>query len=363
MRTLLTFMPNPTDATSLYRGVGPFHTLKRKMGDINVIINPELNWASLKMCDAVFLQRPGLDHHVRIVDMAHANSKPVWVDYDDDLFRVPLCNRAHSIYSKAKIQNNMLTIIAKADIVTVSTTALKDLLVSILTGVAKGGDQQPDLAALKLSHEKIHVVPNAYDDEILAPLEDVGRPSHQNKIVAWRGSATHDKDLMLFTSQICDVVRDHLDWTYNLIGAPFWWTVERVQEVRGVKPTNLVVSETMDPADYFGFLTKTRPEVMIVPLEDIPFNRCKSNIAWVEATHAGAVTIAPDWDEWRRPGVITYKDKDDFKAKLESVVRGELDTRALWRMSRDFIASGLTLTRVNDQREALLRKLMEGRRC
>jgi hypothetical protein len=44
----------------------------------------------------------------------------------------------------------------------------------------------------------------------------------------------------------------------------------------------------------------------MVPLHVSDFNRAKSNIGWIEAVHAGAITVAPDFQEWRRPGVINY---------------------------------------------------------
>jgi hypothetical protein len=119
---------------------------------------------------------------------------------------------------------------------------------------------------------------------------------------------------------------------------------------------------------YMGVFRQLAPFIHIVGLEDNPFNRAKSNVAWVEASAAGAVVLAPDWPEWQRPGVQTYTDPEDFERKLKALmldytkeeVRGdgrELHWRAL--ESREFIAKNQTLRKTNETRIEILRELAE----
>lgn len=353
MKNVFVMCPNPTDATSLYRGLGPLQALRRKMGgDINLIVAPEVNWATLKGSDAIFLQRPALDHHLTIVNMALASRKPVWVDFDDDLFRIPRCNPAARIY--AKLQNNMVAIVAKATVVTVSTEALAETLRAILKRVADGKQTE---AGISTDQSKIVVVPNALDDELLDLPTDYPCPG---SLVTWRGSATHDKDLALVTEQLARVIGRNLEWTYQFVGEPFWWTMERLDEVPGLKPKSITQVEPLDPIVYFDFLKKVKPAVFIVPLQDIPFNRAKSNIAWIEATYAGAVTIAPDWPEWQKPGVIRYKDAADFEKVFGAALQGgTFDLADRWHKSRDYIEENLRLTTVNRVREVVLRGMID----
>lgn len=355
MKTLMCMTPNPNDATSLYRAVGPLQSLKRRMGDIELIFNPLVSWATLKGADAVFLQRPALDNHVQIIDVAQANRTPVWVDYDDDLFNVPRCNPTFRIYGQQKVQNNVSRMLAKADVVTVSTVALQAQVRAILSRIGQAPQSVPDL---RLNPNKVHLVPNAYDEDLLSPLR--GRaPARQSTLATWRGSATHDKDLLGYTPELCNVIARHLHWTYNFVGSPFWLTVEKIEAVPKLKTDSMILVDALDPIEYFAFLAKTKPALMHVPLEDVQFNRCKSNIAWVEATHAGAVALAPAWAEWERPGVITYKDHKEYEDRFDRFIRGEFDGAKLWAESRDFIAENLTLTKVNRIRELILRDLME----
>lgn len=356
MTTLMCQMPNPTDATSLYRGLGPLQALRRTgtFDRFELAVGGLVNWASLKNCDAVFVQRPAKKDHVRIVDMAKANKKKVWIDYDDWLYGVPFSNKTHRIYNDPNTQNYMSEMIAKADVVSVSTPYLGRLVQSILARIAKGAQSVPGLI---LDPEKVVVVPNAYDLDLMSDLSDASKQPHQNKLVAWRGSGTHDKDLLGVTENLVRVIEKHLDWTYNFIGEPFWLSIERLEKIPGIRETNIQLTETIDPIDYLGFLKTVAPALMIVPLEDGDFNRSKSNIAWLEATHAGAVTLAPDFDEWRKPGVITYKNAEDFERKLDDFLRGEYDAERAWRLSRDYILENLTLDRVNGTREEIVRRL------
>lgn len=350
-------MPEPTDATSLYRGVGPLQTLRRQTNyDLELVVGGMVNWASLKGSDAVFLQRPALDNHVRMIDMAKANGKPVWVDYDDWLYGVPHFNKAARLYGKTNIQNNMSKLIAKADVVTVSTPFLKNQIVRIIEAIAKSPQQEKNLV---LDPRKVVVVPNAYDLDIMSDLSEASKSPHQNKLVAWRGSGTHDKDLLNVTPNLASVIGRHLDWTYSFIGEPFWLSMEQLDQVPGAKETTVNIVETLDPIDYLAFMTTVKPAVMIVPLDDNPFNRSKSNIAWIEATHAGAVTIAPDFEEWRRPGILNYSTPEEFEKVLEDLLRGHVDGNFLWRQSRDFILENLTLPKVNQRRQDIINCLVE----
>lgn len=363
MKNLLCYLPNPVDATSLYRAVGPLQSLKRTSGidfDIKVNVEPA-TWALMKGIDAVFLQRPSTGNMLKVMDLAINSGKQVWIDYDDDLYEVPFYNRSHRVYGKQQTQNIMTDIIARADVVTVSTVALQRKLQSMIERVAM---VEQKVRGLKLNPEKVVVVPNAYDTDFLQdPNIAYGERDRQRTLVAWRGSDTHDKDLWIHTPAIKEVVASNLDWTFNFIGQPFWLTLQELSTIPRIKNSTVVYTETLDPVLYFDFLKETRPAVMIVPLEDTAFNRAKSNIAWIEATHAGAITLAPDWEEWKKPGVVTYKGDRDFQRKLDALVRGNYDHAKQINDSRSYIAKNLTMEVVNKTRAKILESLWSRRKA
>jgi hypothetical protein len=80
---------------------------------------------------------------------------------------------------------------------------------------------------------------------------------------------------------------------------------------------------------------------MIVPLEDEVFNRCKSNIAWLETARSGTITVAPFWESWAVPGVYAYED-DFFDTAHGALTEGEK-----WWGGWDYIQNNLLLSEIN----------------
>lgn len=346
MKTLLAFAPAYTDATSFYRAFGPLGELKKQYPEINIIRGEEVNWATLSMVDAIYLQRPFNQTHVQIVEMARSNGKKVWIDYDDDLYSVPLGNRAYKLYVNQATQNNITSLVAKADFISVSTHQLKRKLSEIINKI-----QDKKIPDAVTNTEKIVVVPNAYNPNFCKYRKEI---TSQRKILTWRGSDTHDKDLLVYTAAMKQAFATNLTWTMNLIGQPFWYTIEQIGSIPGIKNENLIVTPALDPAEYWKMIYLSNPSLVFVPLWDCPFNRSKSNIAWIEGAHAGAGCLAPDWEEWRRPGIINYKDPKDFFEKMTSVLKGEINTMKLYEDAWQYILENLTLEKVNPLRKKIL---------
>lgn len=115
----------------------------------------------------------------------------------------------------------------------------------------------------------------------------------------------------------------------------------------------------MDIIDYFRNIKTLRPSIQIVPLENIMFNYNKSNIAWIEGTYAGAVTIAPNLPEFNKPGVLTYNSPKEFKSILEGCLKGDYDLRSLYDSSYIYIKENLLLSKVNNLRKEVINLLFE----
>lgn len=349
-------MPNPLDATSLYRGLGPLGTLQKDFSALQVDVPAQFTWASMKMADVLFLQRPGTADHVKILGLAKAHNLPVWVDFDDDLFCVPQSNPAHKAYSRPEVQNLISDIIARCDALSVSTEFLAERMRSILirvgNGIALGGETR----GMNLDPRKVVVVPNAYDPDIMRPFPQ-GHAPNPSKLIYWRGSKTHDQDMEVYADALRAAYSRHLDWTLNFVGEPFWKTIDAIDTIPGINPQKFICTEVMPPTDYLDFLSIISPALCIVPLDKIPFNAAKSNISWIEATHAGAVCLAPDWPEWQRPGVINYKDPKDFAQLLDRFCSGKIDGVAEWHKSWNWIQKNLMLRDVNAKRMDLMEQL------
>lgn len=330
---ILANIPNRKDATSLYRAMGPLGELRRQDPRISVDLVPEYSWDMFAMSNIFFLQRPYTNAHLDMVLMAKDNGVPVWIDYDDDLFSVPVSNPAYRVYGSESVKKNVANIISHADAVTVSTPFLKKQL-----------ERGP--APL---NKNITVIPNAFNSRIFNYR--IQPPKDRRRLVMWRGSSTHHKDLQVHMTELVSAINRDSTWTWLFQGDKPWFLFERLGN-------NAVFSDSLDPILYFKHMHETKPPVMIVPLHDCEFNRAKSNIAWMEAAFFGAMTIAPAWEEWDRPGCVTYKDPKSFGEVLESVMRGEFDPTVEAEKAWDYINDNLLLRDVNKIRTRVIESLL-----
>lgn len=326
MLKVLVLSPVPTDTTSLYRAIGPLSRLvaQRK---VQMQFAPEVNWATISPTDVVFMQRPFTNAHFQMARMVKLQGKPLVVDYDDFLFDVPSWNPTRARFGAENIQKNMAEIIAMADQVMVSTEDLKRLLSPL--------------------NDNIHVVPNAYHTHLFAHYQ--GKWSEPpKKIVLWRGSNTHEKDVFSVAESLVRVARAHPDWMFTFLGTDFW----QLRESLGKQYVHV---PAVDPLEYFQAIHDIRGRIMITPLVDCEFNRAKSNIAWLEGTHAGMACLGPDFPEWKRPGCLNYSNAEDFGEKLAHLI-GLSDTQHSERVeaSWEHIQNELSLDKVNEKRLRVL---------
>jgi len=329
MKNLAVICPSQTDATSFYRGVGPLAELRRERSDLALTFINSIDWATLKLCDAVFLQRPFSNNHLMIAELTKRNRLPLWLDFDDDLFCVPEWNPCAAIYNKKEIQKNVATMAALADVITVSTEAIRERLLPL--------------------NKNIVVVPNAFDERLVG-----ARPEHKQPdapLIMWRGSKTHRKDLNVAGEACIQLSQANPNATWLFLGETPWFADYMPHK-------NTICAEPIDPIEYWEFLGKTKPSIMIVPLNDCEFNRSKSNICWQEASFAGAATLAPNWPEWKKPGVTNYENGADFLPKLMAMLEAskvQLSCNA--NKSWQYINENLLLSIVNKKRHAILEEL------
>lgn len=275
------------DATVMYRGLGVLHDLKSK--GVNVIKCESSDYISLKQFDVVFVQRPHSEAHLHLCKEVVNMGIPLWLDYDDFLFDVPISNGAYKLYMNTACHSRMAEMIELASVVTVSTMALK--------------------ALLEISDTPVVCVPNLYDPVYHGKVSTAQR----SEWITWRGSNTHQEDLMSVYEPICDFLASNSSARIEFIGHVFWQLLEKFpKQVRCVGP--------MPWFEYISYLKNRAPKIHIVPLKDNIFNKCKSNVSMIEGRVAGAAVIAPDWYEWQTADA-KYKTKDDFYNLLSTACK------------------------------------------
>lgn len=336
MKNLLCLIPSFHDATSFYRAAGPIGRIRKVVSNVQFNFINEYNWATLHMCDALFVQRPFKEDHVKVIEMAKNQGLKVWVDYDDDLFTVPTDNPASGVYNEAATKKAVAKCIAMADEVTVTTPFLKKRF------------QEGPVPLNK----NITVIPNAFDFEMFNYRDD--ETSMRNKIMLWRGSITHERDLTTVAKEVINIAQDPKcsEWLWRFVGYNPWFITDKLL------PKQYIHSKSLDIMEYNRHIFDIAPQAIFVPLHDSVFNRSKSNIAWFEGTLAGAVCIAPNWEEWTQPGIINYDSPRNFEDIVKAVMGGQINLEKMVTDSWNHMKENFDIRKVNRKRIEVIERLM-----
>lgn len=322
------FYPNPEDTTSFYRGAGPFQMLRKLIPELKCYFLKNTAWSTLRQFDLIFVQRPFEKQCVDLLTSAKQCGIPTWVDHDDDFTSIPKDNPAFDFFSDDEIQSNFKKCLELASFVTVTTEALQK--------------------TLKQWNDNVLIIPNAHDDYLLGPCAPEEKRSNT---IVWRGSNTHQNDLLHFKDEIIALGEKFPDFEWHFLGYdPFFITSKIRHKFHKARPV----------IDYFALIKHLRPAVLMCPLVDVPFNHAKSNIAWLEATFAGAVTVGPSFDHWQRPGVFNYTNPESFYDKVQSAIAsltGEVTQETA--IGAAYIRKNLSLSVTNQARAALVRGVYE----
>lgn len=286
---ILIVTPWSRDASSYWRCIGPMSYLaKNSGGDIDIDVFPEKTifaWDYAIQYDLIFMHRPCRNEDLIIMRVARNLGIPVWVDYDDWLFGLPEWNPHLDSYHNPNTQQLMAHVLACADVVSCTTSALAQAFTKV--------------------NKQVVIVPNAYRSDLF-PWRQTPPPKREVTFV-WRGTNTHDGDLY----SVMEGLKNLPDKLHTFGTMPY--------VVIKDSGTEFVQIPHQDVILYWQKLYDLKPKFMLFPLQDNFFNHCKSNIAWIESCHAGALTVAPDLPEWRQPGVHTYKpgDSQSFREAVD----------------------------------------------
>ncbi len=267
------------DTVSFYRGFGPL----LQHSDLVEVKSPRnpggIDWADLVGVDAVMLSRPGTENQIRLCEMVKAipDGPKLWIDFDDAPFSLPVGNPAFVEYQRsAGLFHKALDY---ADIITVSTNGVRDDLV-----------QNGNLVS---SCAPIHVIPNRCAFEA-ADLHS------QRPIGAWRGSATHSRDLDAYYQEIVAHCKDHKIQQFYFFGPPHDILMNALLEA----DIEVLVESPREIHLYMKRMKEIAPQFLYIPLAKNPFNDAKSCIAAYEGLAAGALPVVfgePDEFNWIKP--------------------------------------------------------------
>lgn len=268
--------------------------------------------------DAILVERPITPQALQLVTQCKNMGVIAWIELDDDLLRIPDYNNSQDFFSVPQHVQTIQQIIATADLVTVSTPHLQKLYGSI--------------------NRNTRVIPNAWCDYRfpLPQIPQTGRPIK----MAWRGSNKHSGDIYEVKTPVAQAMQDpSFGWTF-FGDRPHFLNIPR----KNYRPFSGLFS-------FFRDFILSKPDFLVVPLLVNDFNKSKSNCSWIEATMAGAATIAPmGLPEFDQPGIIRYKDNAHLKKIFDMIKKGKIDKREQVEASREALVENFRLSKVNELR-------------
>lgn len=330
MIRILLVTPDLLDNQSWWRSSFPLADIESD-GSGRIIVNSpgSITDLDLRRASLVYVQRPWDVPHVELVKASKRNGRPTIVEFDDLLWNIPFGNPSRKQYTQERIDAATQCALL-ADWCIVSTEALADHLIA-------------------LGCERVTVAPNALPSWMPWP-----KRAERAKTIWWRGGSYHTHDIETVVDELVDVVNERPDWKLILAGSTPVHIVNRIanrERVECLEPLNINA--------YHDRMVAERPWCVINPLEDHPFNRCKSNIGWIEASLAGAVCVVPDFPEFQRPGALIYR-PGGFGAVLRMALHmPSIDAHV--EHARAFIDQHLRLDNINERRMQVIQAVLSSR--
>jgi len=184
-------------------------------------------------------------------------------------------------------------------------------------------------------NSKVFVIPNSIDFEIWDKLKTKKRKDKHIKI-GWEGGQGHQINLRL----IKNVVPRILDKFPNVV----FHFKHGGYEVPYLKHKRVIFEDYhswVNVNEYPQKLKDMNSDICIAPLRDLEFNRCRSNLRWLEASALKIPMVASDVEPYKcikhgKDGFLV-KEEDEWVECLSKLIEDEYLRKHMGQMSYDRI--------------------------
>lgn len=306
---IIAFNKNPIlfdrDPSFIYR----CHNLAQRLNEIS-ISSTSNHYKKIQIKEdvlAVILHRPRFNLRFRyLLHKLRKNNALIIADLDDFVFDVSYAKYSpavsHGIISLRKVEKSFKSIfnaLSHVDIITVSTLPLLNRVKSLYPSA------------------QIYMIPNcvhySWVGSGLLPVEINSR----EKVITYSpGTRSHDYDFAGIQEPIESFLADHSDVKLKITG-PFGVKIRARQD-------QVIYQDKQPFSEYMH--TVRSSWVNLMPLEQTPFNECKSALKAIEAGYWGIPTIcSPNTDVERltHAGAIIARDKQEWREVLERMLCDE----------------------------------------
>lgn len=271
--------------------------------------------------DIVVIQRHSHEFFLECIPQLQAMGKKVVYDIDDNLWNVPAISPAHKFFPPASLKL-IKKIIQICDYVTVSTKPLQDYML-------RGN-----------FNKNVVIVPNMLNS--MYPYTHQYREIINPKLkIGYAGSPTHKGDFSFKLLEALKCVKKKYDCELIFLGYnPI------VGHEDFYSPGTKVES-------YLSTLNDLKLDIGIAPIEDSEFNRCKSNLKFLEYSACSIPTIASSVYpystsiEHGETGFLVKKDKE-WLSYLEQLITDKDLRLSMSRKAYDFVDKNFLYSNAGD---------------
>lgn len=184
---------------------------------------------------------------------------------------------------------------------------------------------------LLLLNKNIEVIPNGVDFKLWK------RPIERNKqiTIGWEGGAGHQQDLEILEEVIPEIVKKYPEVKFQLLGY-----VKDNPIFAGMKNVE-VIHNWLTIDKYPEYKSSLNWDIELAPLVDSEFNRCKSNLRWVEASALKIPVVASKVEPYKNTNAILCRSTKEWVDAISTLIenectRNEIGTNAYRMVRRDY---------------------------
>ncbi|HEY3289819.1 MAG TPA: glycosyltransferase, partial [Anaerolineae bacterium] len=202
----------------------------------------------------------------RIIAKAHAAHKPIIYELDDLLFDTPIEHPAHNLPQYRAARPAVLRALLDADLVTVSTNALYKEIVPL--------------------NPNTHLLPNFLNERLWPQAQKRHEFARKPVVIGYVAGGTHQPDLEAVTPALTEVLRRYGSDVRLHVHIPI--PAGRLADLPNVEWNSDYIPSY---AEFASYVSGLEFDVVIAPLLDSQFNRCKSNLKYLENECTGGAGV------------------------------------------------------------------------